>query len=226
MPPGPRADLDVFAQASVQEAFAARPIAPFPASIAAVRVQAPGYSNLNLERAGGQHGQGRYTVIMTREVDEQDHFDRVARLPEVAGLTGLNRILLPKDLRSDLEIREAAARLQTDLVFLYTFDTAFFDRDASRPLTVITLGLSPTRSITALTTVSALLMDTRTGYIYATFEATERITHVSTSWSTPESADSARRKTEGAAFSKVIDEFVGTWPEVVRRHRAPVVRAP
>ncbi len=93
----------------------------------------------------------------------------------------LNRMLLPARLESDREIREAASRLQANLVFIYSFDTAFFDTDAARPLTVITLGLSPTRKITAITTVSALLMETRTGYIYSAYEVTEREAILSTS---------------------------------------------
>jgi hypothetical protein len=104
------------------------------------------------------------------------------------------------------------------LVFLYTFDTAFFGVDAAKPLTVITLGLSPTRKITAVTTVSALLLDTRTGYIYSAYEVTEREAMVSTSWGSSDTADEARRKTERRAFGKLVDEFVASWPKLLQRH--------
>src|SRR5688500_19227608 len=63
-------------------------------------------------------------------------------------------MLLPDPLDSDKEIRVAASRLQADLVLVYTFDTSFFDINVAKPLTVITLGLSPTRRITAATTAS------------------------------------------------------------------------
>ena len=46
------------------------------------------------------------------------------------------------------------------MVFLYTFDTTFPDTHASRPLAVVTLGLSLARRISVTTTVSALLIDT------------------------------------------------------------------
>jgi hypothetical protein len=43
--PGGKADLQAFAPPSIQEGFEAKPSNPFPASIAAVRVQGPTYSN-------------------------------------------------------------------------------------------------------------------------------------------------------------------------------------
>lgn len=218
IPPGAKADLQAFAPPSIQEGFAAKPTSPFPASIAAVRVQAATYSNYYIRQNGGQYGSGRYSVITTREVEDQAQFDRVTSLPQVSGLVALNRMLLPAHLEGDREIREAAARLQADLVFLYTFDTAFFDTDAARPLTVITLGLSPTRKITAVTTVSALLLDTRTGYIYSAYEVTEREATISTSWGSSDTADEARRKTERRAFGKLVDELVASWPKLLQRH--------
>jgi hypothetical protein len=144
--------------------------------------------------------------------------ERVSQLHQVAGVVTINRILLPERLESDREIRGAASRLQADLVFLYTFDTSFFDTDVAKPLTVITLGLSPTRKISAITTCSALLIDTRTGYIYSAYEVTERTETFSTSWGSRDSADEARRKNEQDAFKKLIDELVSTWPKVIERH--------
>ena len=46
------------------------------------------------------------------------------------------------------------------MVFLYPFDTTFHGMDASRPLAVVTLGLSLARRISVTTTVSVLLIDT------------------------------------------------------------------
>lgn len=218
IPPGAKADLQAFAPASIQEGFAAKATAPFPASIALVRVQAPGYTNHQLQQLGGSHGSGRYTVVTTREIEEEAQVERVAKLPQVAGLTGVNRMLLPQKLEGDREIREAAARLQADLVLIYTFDTSFFETDLAKPLTVITLGLSPTRKVFVTTTVSALLLDTRTGYVYSTHESTKKADTLSTSWGSRDSADAARRGSERAAFAQMIDEFSLTWPKLVERH--------
>lgn len=219
IPPGAKADLQVFAPPSIQEGFSLKPTNPFPASIAVVRVQSPTYSNYNLQQQGGRYGTGSYSVITAKEIDEEAQFERVRKLPQVAGLVSINRMLLPERLDNDQEIRIAASRLQADLVFIYTFDTSFFDTDVSKPLTVITLGLSPTRKISAVTTASALLIDTRTGYVYSAYEVTEKAQTHSTSWGSRDSADETRRKTEKEAFGKLMDDFIATWPKVLERHR-------
>lgn len=219
IPPGAKADLNAFAPASIQEGFEAKATSPFPASIAAVRVQAPRYSNYYLEQNGGTYGSGRYSVITTREVEDQAQLDRVTRLPQVAGLVSINRMLLPQNLESDREIREAAARLQADLVFLYTFDTSYFDSDLAKPLTVITLGLFPSRKVFVTTTASALLLDTRTGYVYSAYKATQKTETLSTSWGSRDAADSGRRRNEREAFAKLLEEFITSWPKLLERHQ-------
>lgn len=218
IPPGPRADLNALAPASVQEGFAARPAAAFPASIAAVHVQAPSYTNFFLERSGGTVGGGRYCVITVRDAEDAAQFDRIAHLPQVAGLVSLNRMLLPAQLETDRELRDAAARLQADLVLLYTFDTSFFDSNASRPLSVLTLGFAPTKRVYVTTTASALLLDTRTGYVYSAYEVTSRTDLTSSFWGSRESLDEGRRTTERESFGKLVDEFTGSWSRVVERN--------
>lgn len=218
IPPGAKADLQAFAPSDIQAGFAAKPTNPFPASIAVVRVQAPTYTNYYLQQRSGSYGSGRYSVILAKEAGEESQLERVRKLPQTVGLVTINRILLPERLEGDKEIRGAASRLQADLLFLYTFDTSFFDTDMAKPLSVITLGLSPTRKISAVTTCSALLMDTRTGYIYSAYEVTERVETFSTSWGSRDTADEARRNNEREAFKKLIDEFAASWPELLERH--------
>ncbi len=216
--PGEKADLRGIAPAEIEEGFAAKATSPFPAAIAAVRVQGPGYSSYGIDRTGGRFGTGRYSVITVREVEEDAGLDRITKLPQVAGLVSINRMLLPERLESDKEVRVAASRLKADLLLMYTFDTLFFDTDSAKPLSVITLGLSPTRKIRATTTASALLIDTRTGFIYSAYETTESRDIRSTSWGTKDSADQARKDTEKAAFSKLVSEFEKSWPQLLTRY--------
>lgn len=144
--------------------------------------------------------------------------ERVAHLPQVAGITSINRMLLPQNLNGDRELREAAARLQADLLFVYTFDTSFFETDLAKPMTVVTLGLFPSRKVYVTTTLSALLIDTRTGYVYSTYETSKKAETLSTSWSSSDSADAVRRQNESQTFEQLIGEFINTWPKVLERH--------
>lgn len=216
--PGEKADLRGMASAAIENGFEAKPTDPFPAAIVAVRVQGPHYSSYGIDRVGGRYGSGRYSVITVREVEEAAGLERITRLPEVSGLISINRLLLPERLESDEDLRIAAARLHADLLLIYTFDTAFFYTDSAKPLTVITLGLSPTRKIRATTTVSALLIDTRTGYIYSAYEATESQGTRSTSWGSRDSADEVRKDTEKKAFTKLVGDVVKSWPQLLKQY--------
>ena len=145
--------------------------------------------------------------------------ERLTRLPDVGGLITLSRLLISPRLESDRELREAAARLKADMLLLYTFDTSFHDNDASVALKVVTLGLSPTRRVSVHVTGSALLMDTRTGFIYAALEANERRKVTTNAWESRESADRARQDAERAAFKGLVAEFEKNWSAVVDRTR-------
>src|SRR2546423_9431474 len=79
IPPSGRADLSAISSSTMQESFAAKPAAVFPASIAAVRVQAPGYRSYYTEREGGVYGDGRYSVITVKEIEYDSEVDRIGR---------------------------------------------------------------------------------------------------------------------------------------------------
>ena len=220
IPPGGRADLVAVSSPSMRASFAAKPAAGFPAGIAVVRIQAPRYRSYYTEREGGVYGQGRYSVITVKEVEDEADIQRIAGLPEVGGLISISTLLLPPKLESDRELREAAARLKADMVLLYSFDTSFHANDASVALNVITLGLSPTRRIYVRVAASALLIDTRTGFIYAALEANEKREATTNAWESRETADRARRNAEKAAFKALVAEFEKNWPRIVERAKS------
>jgi hypothetical protein len=199
------------APTDINAAFDKKPLASFPAGVAVIRIQAPGYYS----RTAKGWGQGAYSVVITRDVESDDAMERLKKLPQLRGIAPVNRILLPAQLNSDQELRRAAAQLQCDMILVYTFDTAFFDRDLARPLSVVTLGLSPTQSTKVVTTASAVLMDTRNGYIYGLAEASSRKGGLATAWNTESAIDGDRQKTEREAFDKLVNEIETMWKNVV-----------
>jgi hypothetical protein len=215
--PGGRANLDTISSYSMRESFEAKPAATFPAGIVAVHVQAPEYRDYYTEREGGVYGHGRYSVIFAKEVETDADFDRIAKLPQVGGITTLSSLLVPRNLQSDRDLREAAAHLKADMLLLYTFDTSFHNADASEALNTITLGLFPDRKVTVHVTASALVIDTRTGFIYAAIESNEKRQLLSNVWESGEAADRARIDAEKAAFQSLIGEFEKNWPKIVDR---------
>jgi hypothetical protein len=222
--PGRGADLGVLGvtpeerraqtDATIQTALDKKPLAAFPTAIAVARVQAPGYTSLTAQG----YGAGRYSVVTTRDVERDDAADRLAKLPMVLGVAPVNRLLLDPDLRSDRQLRGAAAQLHADVLLVYTLDTAFTDEDNAIPLTLVTLGIAPTKRVRVTTTASAVLMDTRNGYVYGVAEATARDDAGTNAWQSETTADKTRRDTEAAAFDKLVAQIEQTWRGVLNQY--------
>ena len=208
---------------TLQERFDRKPLAKFPAAIAVVRVQAPGYRS----RTAASFGDGAYSVVTTRDVEKDEQFDRLAKLDMIDGVAPINRLLLPsRTLHSDAELRQAAATLQADMVLIYTLDTSFYVRDMAKPVSIVTLGLSPNQQARVTTTASAVLMDTRNGYIYGLAESSDSYNRLASAWTNGDAIDAARIKTETAAFGKLCDALEKTWGQVVTRYAKPQTAAP
>lgn len=210
--PGRQADLSTFTDPGVKKAFVARPAIRFPANIALVRVQEGGYRS---ESANGQ-GQGAYSVVTSRDIEKESDIDTLMRLPGVEGVVTLNRLLLPKSLNSDLDLRQAAAKLQADAILLYTVATEFRDDDLVPPLTVLSLSLLSTSRYRIQSTASAILMDTKTGYIYGALEEASDKQGVSFIF---DGSDEARKKAERSAFDKLLASFDPFWRRIHSRFR-------
>jgi hypothetical protein len=190
---------------SINETLAKKPLAAFPCGIAAVRIQAPNYHADGTET----FGTGNYCVVTTRDIEDIKDFEKLGKLPMVSGIAPINRLLLPQQLNSDLELRQAAASLHADVLLIYTIDTSFQVEDHLAPMTVVTLG-----------TASAVLVDTRNGYLYGYSEASEHGVQLTNGWMTSEAVNDARKRTESKAFAKLVDGLQGTWGDVVRRYAA------
>ena len=149
--PGGAGDLSLFADRDIQAVLATRPASALPVNLAIARIQQPGYRSYT---ARG-HGRGRFSVITVRDVETQQDLERIAALPEVSQVVPLNRLLLSDRLESERPLRLAAAALHADMILVYTLDTDFFIGDVLRPLTVISLGLSPNQHVRVTTTASA-----------------------------------------------------------------------
>lgn len=218
--PGHGAEMQLFGAArdqlsdsSVVQLIERRPLATLPASIAFVRVQAPGYSSETAQ----SWGRGAYSIITDRDIQNEDTVlgELRAKMPKVKGFAPISRLLLPEEMHSDVELRQAAAALHADMVLIYTLDTSFRVQDVAAPLSVITLGLSPNQVAHVNCTASAVLLDTRNGYVYGIAEATEHQDQLASAWTSDAAVDQTRRRTEGKAFAKLASELEQTWAGVV-----------
>jgi hypothetical protein len=200
-------------ESGIEQQLNKKPLAALPTGLAVARLQAPGYRS----RTAEGFGEGRYSVVTTRDVEPEAAVARLNKMPMVLGVAPISRLLLPAHLQTDQELRHAAAQLHADMLLVYTLDTTFQKNDLAEPLTVITLGISPNQKATIVSTASAVLMDTRNGYIYGVSEATSRSSKLMGAWGSGDAIDEARRVTEGEAFEKLVGEVEKMWGGVVRQ---------
>jgi hypothetical protein len=225
--PGRGAQMDLFGasaeaqakgtEAGIQQVLDKKPLASFPASLAVVRVQAPGYVSYTSRGWGG----GQYTILTTRDVEKPEDVSRINALPQVRAVAPLNRLVIPSVLNSDYELRAAAARMHADILVLYTIDTVFHETDRTTPVTVVTLGATNNKRLRIMSTASAALLDTRSGYVYGLAEANEEHEELQNAYKTQEEIDRIRRDVEGKAFAGLVADVESTWKMVLAEHAHP-----
>jgi hypothetical protein len=201
--------------ADIRDVMKIEPAAPFPAHLAIARVQASGYRSTSAHC----YGTGQYCVVTTRDVEPETSFEKIAKLPQVAGVALMNRLLLPARLDSTKDLRLAAASLKADMLVVYSLDTGFnVDNTEIGPLVVMSLGFIPNKKARVSSTASAVVFDVRTGFLYGVAESTAIEQQLATVWSTAAAIDTARRKAETAAFDKLVGEIERLWSSVVATH--------
>jgi hypothetical protein len=157
--------------------------------------------------------------VTTRELEKDQDIDTLSKLPGVSGVVTLNRLLLPSQLASDLDLREAAAKLHTDAVIVYTVATDFSDSEVIAPLTTLTLGLAPNKHYKINSTASAILMDTKTGYIYGALEEGQSNEGLTMAWGGRDAIEAARKQAERKALEKLLQSFDPFWRRIYGKYR-------
>ena len=218
--PGRGADMTLFKPANATEqdiaaSFDRKPLAQFPAAVALVRVQAPEYESFSVRRTSGG---GKYSVVTVRDIETEADFERLKQLPQIGGLAPVTHLLVPDELSGPEDLRKIAADLHADVVLIYTIDTVFESSEHGGPLAIVSLGILPTAVASVDTTASAILLDTRTGYLYGTAEATVSDKSTTNAWWSQSAIDTSRKKTERGAFEKMLGEFEHTWSGVVAQY--------
>lgn len=216
-------DQTVHTDPTLRKYYDAKPLAQFPAMLVTARVQSAAYESRTASAWGGRGGV--FSVVTTRDVESDDASKRLAALPMVHGVAPMNRLLLPERLQDADQLREAAARLKADMLLLYTFDTKFYVKDFARPVTIVTLGLSPNKRAYVSTTATAIVMDVRSGYIYGGAEATAKSQQLASGWTTEDAIDDTRLRTEAESFEKLTRAFEGEWTRIVGAYAHPATQA-
>lgn len=220
--PGGSVDLSSITNMEIRRHFAVAPASPFPARLAVMRVQAPGY------RSHGQtsYGQGRYSVVTVRTQETDDSVRQLSEMGMVSGVASMNRLVIPPVLNDDQDLRSAAAAVRADMLLVYSMDTSFRVNDFDiGPLGVITLGFTPNQTAKVTTTASAMILDVRTGYIYGLAEASASTSQIANTWSSEDAVEDCRLRTEQESLDKLLPEVKKLWNDILREHASTQANA-
>lgn len=199
----------------IAAAFQREPAMTFPAQLAVVRVAAPGY------RSGSNDsvGTGAFGIVTTRDIETDESFARLGRLPQVAAVAPVSRLLVPARLGNVRDLRTAAAQLKADALLIYTIDTRFRTESADvGPLQTIALGFLPTRKAVVNATCAFMIVDVRTGFVYGTGEITATEDQRSNLWGSEQAIEAARLRAERRAFEEGLGEVEELWASILARH--------
>lgn len=189
-----------------------RPLADFPAVLAVARVQGQGY----ISAVGPSYHTAGFSIVGGREAESDRSIRRLESLPLVLGVAPLNRLVVDANARNEEDLRRAAARVQADLLLLYTFDTRSSVETTIPLLGLATLGLFPTEEARVRTTAAAVLIDTRSGYVFGIAEATHTEKQPANEWTSGDAVSQAWRRAERRAFDDLVDQFEVLWDRVVQ----------
>ena len=199
-----RESVKAFSDPLIARAYNAKPTIQFPAKIAV----AP-----QCDQAQEQ----------LRRLDAAGKLDALRRLPNISAIIPVSTLLLaegdgkPVWNKSDLILREAAAKLHADAVLLLKVETNISDGKLFAPLTTVSLGLFPNNRAEVIATALAALVDTRTGYVYGTLERSAGRSCITISWD-----DFTRDRTIDRACADAVQKLLGDvpdfWRGVVQAH--------
>src|SRR5262245_56881609 len=103
----------------IADAFSREPAMPFPARLAIARLAPSGHA----PRTHVGSGSSGFSVLAVRDIETDSAIERIANLPEIAGVATLSRLLLPTILQSIRGLRQSAAQLKADALLVYSIDT-------------------------------------------------------------------------------------------------------
>jgi hypothetical protein len=217
--PGGSVKISELADADILKILANKPASEFPVNIAVARIQTTDYTNYRYRRMHSPQPQDKFSMILTRDVTEEEAFEKFSKMEGVKQASPFNRLLLPYNYSSIKDLRLAAAKMKAGMLLVYTFDTQFVvDTKNYGPQNVIALGYLKNKEVKVVTTASVALFDVQTEYLYGLAEATQTETKKANAWKKLDEVDNLRTATEKKAFDKLTGEIEKMWKGVMEEY--------
>lgn len=217
--PGSDVKISSLADEDISKILSNKPSAEFPVTIAVARIQAPKYSNYRYSYRNVEPTNSNFSMVLTREPDEEKNIQEIAKLKGIKQISPFNRLLLPYNYNSIKDLRLAAAKMKAQVLLVYTFDTEFeIDAKNYGPQNVFALGYLKNKEVKVRTTSSAALFDVQTEYLYGLAEATEEVEKKSNIWKQNQDVDNLRLDSEKKSFEKLVKEIEKMWEGIYQEY--------
>lgn len=217
--PGSSVKISELAEEDISKLLSNKPASEFPVNIAIARVQHQQYTNYRYKSNLYSQPQGNFSLILTRDAEEDEAFQKLSELSGVKQAAPFNRLLLPYSYKSIKDLRLAAAKMKAQMLLVYTFDTEFvIDTKNYGPQNVFSLGYLKNKDVKVVTTASVAIFDVQTEYLYGLAEATANENKRSNAWKKQDEVDNLRIETERKAFNKLMGEIEEMWAGVVKEY--------
>jgi hypothetical protein len=217
--PGSAVKISELADEDVAKLLSTKPASEFPVNIAIARIQHPRYTNYRYPNNSYSEPQGNFSMVLTRDAEEDQAFEKLSELNGVKQAAPFNRLLLPYNYKSIKDLRLAAAKMKAQMLMVYTFDTEFMiDTKNYGPQNVFSLGYLKNKDVKVVTTASVALYDVQTEYLYGLAEATANENKRSNAWKKQDEVDNLRIDTEKKAFNKLMGEIEKMWSGVLQEY--------
>ncbi len=210
--PGAAVKLGELVPADVAASSARDPLPRFPSSFALVRVQAPDYRSASSRG----YGDGRFSIVTTQELMTDARLQEISGWPQVATVSMLKTALLPHRFDSLDDLRLAAAKLQADVLLVYSIDTRFEIGGRSyAPESDVSLGAKSVTAAAVKSHASAVLFDVRTGASFGEVGADADLADLAGALGSGEAVDAKRLQAERQAFAAMLANAQTTWSGIV-----------
>lgn len=180
----------------------ARPTVRFPARVAVARINASGDG---------------FSLEDSTQGEKPEYAAKVAALPGIAGVVGLNRLALKSHVESYRELDREALKLGADLIAVYRFDSSEDIQDAFVPLTVATLGLAPNHTHKTTTVATLMVRDARTGYIYGVMEERADSGGLTAGIDVENATHRGKRRSREKAMEQLMEKLPAFWGGVLAK---------
>lgn len=171
-----------------------------PIVLAVVRVQL----------ASGRSGEGPSISVWPVDQPVRD------RIAELQALEGVHRIAVLNS-PNGLTLQQQLDGVGADLALVYSVRMHQVREDHFAPLSIVTLGASPTHTQTVEVLIDTALIDVRSGFQLGRSEVTGETWQLANTWTANEAGEQARERALKRAADAMLDEFLQSWPAMISR---------